>query len=137
MITLTSGDGESNTHRMDKSSPTEVGVAFVKGYAVGDGAICDLAEQRFRDRLTRERRCDHPSDTAGPAASVFFERTCAHRTGMGIELPEQGRFDGRYVRVSLERDAEGRWLVVAVRAAQSRDEIPSYECAIPSGRFDG
>ena len=69
--------------------------------------------------------------------SLFFERTCAYRTGLGVELTEQGRFDGRYVRVSLERNAQGQWLVVAVRAAQSRDEIPSYECPAPSGRSNG
>jgi hypothetical protein len=137
VIAIASDAGDSEAHQTDKSSPTEVGVAFVKGYAVGDGAVCDLADQRFRDRLTSEGRCDHPSDAAYPATSVFFEKTCAHRTGLGIELTEQGRFDGRYIRVSLERNAEGRWLVVAVRAAQSRDEIPSYECATPSDRFDG
>lgn len=137
VIAMTSDDRGSEARRTDKSSPTEVGVTSVKGYAIGDRTVCDLADQRFRDRLTSEGRCDHPSDTADPAASVFFERTCAHRTGLGIELTEQGRFDGRYIRVSLERNDQGQWRVVAVRAAQSRDEIPSYECATPSGRFNG
>lgn len=131
LLAITHGPAPSPA--LDRTDPAAVGAEFLRRYASGDPAVCDLATVDLHSQLAREGRCTATTAT-GTASTVttLFSKACGDRAGLQAQVAPAGRLTKPFAVVTLAVLSQ-QWAVTAVTPIEDRAALRPYACAAAGG----
>ncbi|MCO1575582.1 hypothetical protein M8C13_07395 [Crossiella sp. SN42] len=117
----------------DRTDPQAVTTTFIKGVAVEDPEICELAVQEAL-RTAEKRGICPPGErrggdfTAGPVVTVLQAVPCPAHAGLDVEVTPPLQSGKPFVHVRLVR-VDDQWRVRSLLHMSDRNAIQPYQCA--------